>query len=66
MQKNEKNKYQVNTLYEYDLKNNTITLQINLIDIISFAKDVSQNPYLLKISYGIYDEKDVDADEIVK
>jgi hypothetical protein len=41
-------------------------LQLNLIDIISFTKDISQNPYLLKISYGINDEKDVDADEIVK
>jgi hypothetical protein len=41
-------------------------LQLNITDIISFTKDVIQNPYLLKITYGIYDEKDVDADEMVK
>lgn len=48
------------------MKNNTINQQINLTDIISFSKDISQNPFILKITYGVLDDKDVDADEVVK
>jgi hypothetical protein len=40
--------------------------QISLTDIITFTKDITQNPFLLKISYGTFDEKDVDAEEVVK
>ena len=43
---------QVNCFYEYDIKKNTLISKIKFVDIISYSKDTSQNPFMFKISYG--------------
>lgn len=57
---------QINCFYEYDIKKNIVTSKIRFIDIISYTKDTSQNPYIFKISYGLYNPNDIEADEEVK
>lgn len=52
----------VNCFYEYDIKKNTVSSKIKFIDIISYSKETTQNPYTFKISYGVYDHNDIEAE----
>lgn len=44
----------MNHLYEYDLKGN-LAQKINLLDVVSFTKETQQSPFILKITYNIYE-----------
>lgn len=55
---------QINQLYEYDLKSNLVQ-KISLLDVVSFTKETQQSPFVLKVTYNIYEEKE-EVEDVTK